>query len=226
MNIEGLDYNTQREKLVLPEYGREIQSMVDHAVGIKDRAERQHCAESIIAIMDHMFPDGADAEEHHRKLWDHLAIMSGFTLAIDYPFAVKQAEDIAKRPDPMDYPKTRIPVRHYGSMMFELFDRLKNMEPGKERDELVKLTANQMRRDLAQWSHGSCDEEKVAAELARFTDGKIHLDLKNFKFEKLVLVHDNVLQKNNNGQRNNAQKNGSQKNNNASQKNNKKRNNK
>lgn len=219
MNIEGLDYNTQREKLVLPEYGREIQSMVDHAVGIKDRAERQHCAESIIAIMDHMFPDGADAEEHHRKLWDHLAIMSGFKLDIDYPFAVKQAEDIAKRPDPMDYPKTRIPVRHYGSMMFELFDRLKNMEPGKERDELVKLTANQMRRDLAQWSHGSCDEEKVAADLARFTDGKIHLDLKNFKFEKLVLVHDNVLQKNNNGQRNNAQKNGSQKNN-------KKRNNK
>lgn len=226
MNIEGLDYNTQREKLVLPEYGREIQSMVDHAVGIKDRAERQHCAESIIAIMDHMSPDGADAEEHHRKLWDHLAIMSGFKLDIDYPFAVKQAEDIAKRPDPMDYPKTRIPVRHYGSMMFELFDRLKNMEPGKERDELVKLTANQMRRDLAQWSHGSCDEEKVAADLARFTDGKIHLDLKNFKFEKLVLVHDNVLQKNNNGQRNNAQKNGSQKNNNASQKNNKKRNNK
>ena len=226
MNIEGLDYNTQREKLVLPEYGREIQNMVDHAVGIKDRAERQHCAESIIAIMDHMFPDGADAEEHHRKLWDHLAIMSGFKLDIDYPFAVKQAEDIAKRPDPMDYPKTRIPVRHYGSMMFELFDRLKNMEPGKERDELVKLTANQMRRDLAQWSHGSCDEEKVAADLARFTDGKIHLDLKNFKFEKLVLVHDNVLQKNNNGQRNNAQKNGSQKNNNASQKNNKKRNNK
>ena len=100
------------------------------------------------------------------------------------------------------------------------------MEPGKERDELVKLTANQMRRDLAQWSHGSCDEEKVAADLARFTDGKIHLDLKNFKFEKLVLVHDNVMQKNNNGQRNNAQKNGSQKNNNASQKNNKKRNNK
>lgn len=226
MNIEGLDYNTQREKLVLPEYGREIQSMVDHAVAIKDRAERQHCAESIIAIMDHMFPDGADAEEHHRKLWDHLAIMSGFKLDIDYPFAVKQAEDIAKRPDPMDYPKTRIPVRHYGSMMFELFDRLKNMEPGKERDELVKLTANQMRRDLAQWSHGSCDEEKVAADLARFTDGKIYLDLKNFKFEKLVLVHDNVLQKNNNGQRNNAQKNGSQKNNNASQKNNKKRNNK
>ena len=224
MNIEGLDYNTQREKLVLPEYGREIQSMVDHAVAIKDRAERQHCAESIIAIMDHMFPDGAGVEDHERKLWDHLAIMSGFKLDIDYPYAVKQAEDIAKRPDPMDYPMTRIPVRHYGAMMFEIFDRLKNMEPGAEREELVKLTANQMRRDLAQWSHGSCDEEKVAADLARFTDGKIQLDLKNFKFEKFVLPTGNVPQKNNHASQKNN--NGSQKNNNGSQKNNKKRNNK
>ena len=200
MNIEGLDYNTQREKLVLPEYGREIQNMVDHAVAIKDRAERQHCAESIIAIM------------------------SGFKLDIDYPYAVKQAEDIAKKPDPMDYPMTRIPVRHYGAMMFEIFDKLKNMEPGAEREELVKLTANQMRRDLAQWSHGSCDEEKVAADLARFTDGKIQLDLKNFKFEKFVLPTGNVPQKNNHASQKNN--NGSQKNNNGSQKNNKKRNNK
>lgn len=195
MNIEGLDYNTQREKLVLPEYGREIQNMVDHAVAIKDRAERQHCAESIIAIMDHMFPDGADAEDHHRKLWDHLAIMSGFKLDIDYPYAVKQAEDIAKKPDPMDYPMTRIPVRHYGAMMFEIFDKLKNMEPGAEREELVKLTANQMRRDLAQWSHGSCDEEKVAADLARFTDGKIQLDLKNFKFRNSCCLQVMFLRK-------------------------------
>lgn len=95
----------------------------------------------------------------------------------------------------MDYPMTRIPVRHYGAMMFEIFDKLKNMEPGAEREELVKLTANQMRRDLAQWSHGSCDEEKVAADLARFTDGKIQLDLKNFKFEKFVLPTGNVPQK-------------------------------
>ena len=186
MNIEGLDYNTQREKLVLPEYGREIQKMVDYAVTLEDREERQRCAETIIAIMRRMFPEGGNAEEQERKLWDHLAIMSGFRLDIDFPFDVSQAVQIAKKPAPMEYPMKKIPVRHYGSMIFELFDKLKTMEPGEERDELVKLTANQMRRNLVQWSHGSSDEEKVASDLARFTDGKIQLDLDTFRFDRIV----------------------------------------
>lgn len=196
MNIEGLDYNTQREKLVLPEYGREIQNMVDYALTLTDRQERQCCAETIVAIMGRMFPNNGNGEEHERKLWDHLAIMSGFQLDIDYPFDVTQAVQIAKKPEPMEYPMKKIPVRHYGSMIFELFDKLKTMEPGDERDELVKLTANQMRRNLVQWSHGSSDEEKVASDLARFTDGKIQLDLDSFKFEKIVEQHE-PQQKNN-----------------------------
>ena len=184
MNIEGLDYNTQREKLVLPEYGREIQQMVDHAVSIEDRAERQRCAETIISIMERMFPDTSNSEEHERKLWDHLAIMSNFQLDIDFPFDVSQAVQIAKKPEPMAYPMQKIPVRHYGTMVFQLFEKLKTMEPGEERDELVKLTANQMHRNLMQWSHGSSDLEKVASDLARFTDGQIQLDIDNFKFDK------------------------------------------
>ena len=196
MNIEGLDYNTQREKLVLPEYGREIQKMVDHALTIKDRNERQHCAETIVAIMRRMFPETGNAEEQARKLWDHLAIMSNFQLDIDYPFDVSQAVQIARKPEPLDYPMKKIPVRHYGAMVFELFEKLKMMEPGGERDELVKLTANQMRRDLMQWSHGSADEEKVASDLARFTDGKIQLDLRTFKFDRTI-GHEQLPIKNN-----------------------------
>ena len=189
MNIEGLDYNTQREKLVMPEYGREIQNMVNHAVTLEDKGERQRCAEAIIAIMKRMFPEGNGVEDHERKLWDHLAIMSNFQLDVDYPFDVSQAVQIAKKPEPMEYPMKQIPIRHYGSMIFELFDKLKTMEPGDERDELVKLTANQMHRNLMQWSHGSSDLEKVASDLARFTDGKIQLDVHNFKFDK-VAEHD------------------------------------
>ena len=185
MNKLGLDYNTQREKLALPEYGREIQQMVDYCVKLEDRKERQHCAETIITIMDRMFPENRSVENHERKLWDHLAIMSGFQLDIDYPFDIQDAVKIAKRPEPMDYPMQRIPVRHYGAMLFEIFDRLKHMGPGKERDELVKLTANQLPRHLIQWSHGSSDEQKVASDLARFTDGKIQLDLDHFEFEKI-----------------------------------------
>lgn len=184
MNIEGLDYNTQREKLVLPEYGREIQQMVDYAVGLKDRAERQRCAETIVAIMDRMFPENKGTEDHERKLWDHLALMSAFKLDIDYPFDVSHAAQITQKPEPLEYPMQKIPVRHYGAMLFEIFDKLKTMEPGEERDALVALAANQMRRNLLQWSHGSCDDEKVASDLARFTNGKIQLDLDTFQFDR------------------------------------------
>ena len=131
MEIEGLDYNTQREKLLLPEYGREVQSMVDYAMTLTDRAERQRCANSIVAIMK------------------------------------------------------RIPVRHYGNMMFEVFDKLKTMEKGREYDELVRLAANQMKRDLVLWGHGSTDDEKVASDLAGFTDGRVQLDLSTFRFDRV-----------------------------------------
>ena len=185
MNIKGLDYNTQRSQLILPEYGREIQQMVDHAVSLENREERQRCAETIVTIMARMFPEDKSVEDKNRKFWDHLAIMSGFKLDIDYPCDVTHAARIAKKPDPMPYPMKRIPVRHYGAMLFGVFEKLEQMEPGEERDALVKLTANQMRRDLVLWSHGSSDEEKVASDLARFTHGKIQLDLDHFKFEPI-----------------------------------------
>lgn len=185
MNIEGLDYNTQREHLIMPEYGREIQKMVDHAVGLPTKEERQQCAETIIGIMQRMFPQNGTPEDHNQKLWDHLALMSNFKLDIDYPCDVSQALKITDKPEPMPYPMKAIPVRHYGYMMFEVFEKLKTMPEGPERDELARITANQMKRCLYQWSHGSADDEKVANDLARFTDGVIQLDLDTFVFEKI-----------------------------------------
>lgn len=123
MDIEGLDYNTQREKLILPEYGREVQNMVDYALTITDRQERQHCAETIVSTMARMFPQNKESEEYLRKLWDHLAIMSNFELDIDYPFDVSQAAKIYTKAEPVQYPMNRIPVRHYGNMMFEMFEK-------------------------------------------------------------------------------------------------------
>lgn len=187
MNIEGLDYNTQREKLALPEYGREIQRMVDHAKTLPDKKERQRCAQTIVAIMDRMFPQNRQNADYKHKLWDHLALMSNFELDIDWPYDIHQAVDITSRPEPMPYPMKDIAVRHYGYMVFELFDKLKQMPPGRERDELARVTANQMKRNLMLWSHGSSDDEKVASDLARFTDGKIQLDLSTFKFEKVSM---------------------------------------
>lgn len=187
MNIEGLDYNTQREKLIMPEYGREVQSMIDYAVTLEDRDERQRCANAIVAIMERMFPQAAGTPDFEHKLWDHLAIMSGFRLDIDYPCDISQAGKIAEKPAPVEYPMKKIPVKHYGYMMFELFDKLKTMEDGPERDELIRITANQMKRNLRQWSNGSADDEKVASDLAAYTGGRVQLDLDTFEFDKMEI---------------------------------------
>lgn len=185
MNIEGLDYNTQREKLVLPEYGREVQNMVDHALTIEERSERQRCAETIVRVMARMVPQTNNGEDYEHKLWDHLALMSNFQLDIDWPFDVSQAQKMTEKPEPVPYPMTDIPVRHYGNMVFEVFEKLKTMPDGDEYNELVRITANQMKRDLMMWSHGSADDEKIASDLARFTDGRVQLDLQTFKFERI-----------------------------------------
>lgn len=182
MNIEGLDYNTRREKLVLPEYGREVQKMVDYAMTLKSKNERQRCAYTIISIMERMFPQNKESKDYKQKLWDHLALMSDFKLDIDYPVDINEAKKITAKPEPMGYPVKKNPVKHYGGMMFELFDKLRTMPEGPERDELTRLVANQMKRNLILWSHGSSDDEKIASDIARFTDGKIQLDLDDFKF--------------------------------------------
>ena len=185
MNIPGLDYNTQRERLILPQYGREIQNMVDYAMTLPTKEERQRCAEAIVAIMDRMNAQNRGNYDHMEKLWDHLALMANFKLDIDYPCDVSQALKIATKPEPMTYPMSKIPVRHYGKLLFEAFEQLKTMEPGERRDAFVRSVANQMKRSLMQWGHGSSDDEKVASDLARFTDGNIQLDLDAINIERI-----------------------------------------
>ena len=186
MNIQGLDYNTQRQALLLPEYGREIQKMIDHAVGLPNREERLRCAKTIVKLMETKVPQIRENANHQQTLWDHLYLMSGKQLDIDWPYDVGEAERIHAKPSPMARPATSIGLRHYGRLVEELWEQLKTMPEGKERDELTRQTANQMKRDLVLWGHGSIDDEKVADDLARYTDGKIQLDLNTFSFERFV----------------------------------------
>ena len=203
MNIQGLDYNTKREQLVMPEYGREVQNMVDICGGLDTKAMRQSCAEAIVTIMERMFPQNHEDVNYKQKLWDHLAIMSDFKLDIDWPYDISQANKILAKPQPMEYPMTKISVRHYGHIMAEVFERLKTMAPGEERDALTKLAANQMKLSLMMWSHGSCDDEKVASDLAKYTDGKIQLDLNTFVFNK-IMENEPVANRNNNNRNGNT----------------------
>lgn len=188
MDIKGLDYNTQREKLIMPEYGREIQKMVDHAISLPTKEERMKCAQAIIHQMENKTPQLRDSSDYQQTLWDHLYLMSHKQLDIDWPFDVSNAEKILSKPQPLEHPKADVQSRqrHYGRLMMEVFEKLKAMPEGEERDELVRITANQMKRDLATWGHGSMDDEKVADDLARFTDGKIQIDPQSFRFERVT----------------------------------------
>lgn len=187
MNIKGLDYNTQREKLVMPEYGREIQKMVDLAISLPTKEERNLCAQSIIHHMEAKNLQVRTSPDYEQTLWDHLYLMSHKQLDIDWPFDVDEAEKIQAKPQPMTPPHDdgRYYSRHYGKLMQQVFEKLKSMPEGAERDELVRQTANQMKRNLTAWGHGAMDDERIADDLARFTDGIIQIDLSTFRFEQM-----------------------------------------
>ena len=185
MNIKGLDYNTKRDTLLLPEYGREIQRMVDYAISRPSREERNACANTIVRMMATKMPSYAETNDGLRALWDHLYMMGHGQLDIDWPYDVSEAVKIMQRPKPMPIRKNPVRLRHYGHLMEECFNILKTMPEGKGRDRLIYLTANQMKRDLATWGRGTMDDERVADDLARYTDGRVQLNLDNIRLENV-----------------------------------------
>lgn len=170
-----MQYNTQQKRMPLPEYGRSIQNMVDHALTIKDRAERQRCANTIINIMGNMFPQLRDVPDLKRKLWDHLAIMSDFQLDIDYPFEIVRKESIDGKPDNIPYPNAKIRYRHYGRGVEELIKKAAALPEGREKDNLVALICNHMKKDYISWNKDNVDDRKIACDLAELSDGKLQM---------------------------------------------------
>ena len=138
-------------------------------------------------------PQIRENADYQQTLWDHLYLMSHKELDIDWPYNVNEAEKILSKPEPLGHPAhdEQAHLRHYGRLLTQIFEKLKTMPEGSERDELVRQTANQMKRDLFTWGHGSIEDEKVADDLARYTDGKIQLDLQSFHFERLDMPNSN-----------------------------------
>lgn len=182
-----MDYNTHRSKMRMPEYGRSIHQMVEHCKTIGNRAERQRCAESIVETMKMLHPDIRLQTDYRQRLWDHLAIMSNFELDIDYPCDVSNALKATERPAPMALPKRHIPVRHYGNLVFKSLDHVRKMEQGPERDELLRLVANHMKRDLMTYGNAAPDNDRVISDIAQYTDGEIQIDPDKFKFDFIVV---------------------------------------
>ena len=171
-----LRYNTQLERLVLPEYGRNVQQMVDHCLAITDREERNRCARTIIAAMSTLFPEMRETEASRHKLWDHLAVMSGFKLDIDWPCEVISSDRLAQKPEKVPYPASSMRLRQYGRGIVQMIARAAAMEPGAERDELVIMLASQMKKQLAATSHDGATDARVFRDMADYSHGEIRLD--------------------------------------------------
>jgi hypothetical protein len=171
-----MKYNTQEKQLVLPEYGRNIQNMVNYCVSIPDREERTRCAGAIITIMGNMFPHLRDVNDFKHILWDHLAIMSNFALDIDYPYEIVKKEDMYIKPDKLPYSQGRIIYKHYGKNLENMIRKATEYEEGEHKDYLISLLANHMKKSFLTWNKEVVDDQKIFMDLEFLSKGHFVLD--------------------------------------------------
>ncbi|GHU72609.1 hypothetical protein FACS189413_15930 [Bacteroidia bacterium] len=179
--ITALKYNTQEKRLNLPEYGRNMQNMVDYCVSIPDREERSRCADTIINIMGNMFPHLRDVNDFKHILWDHLAIMSDFALDIDYPYEVVKREDMYIRPPRLPYLQGKITYKHYGRYLESMIRKAVKYENGEEKEVLTGLLANHMKKSFLTWNKEVVDDRKIFDDLEQLSKGNIILDEEQHK---------------------------------------------
>lgn len=183
-----LTYNTQLKKLVLPEYGRNIQQMVDHCLTIPDKEERTKCAYSIIEIMGNLFPNLRDEDDFKHKLWDHLAIMSEFRLDIDYPCEIVSAENLETNPEKLEYTSTSIKYRHYGKYIELMVAKIATLEDGAEKQQLISLVANHMKKMMLALNKDGVEDAKIFKDLYEYSSGKINLQESDFHLHEFKEV--------------------------------------
>jgi len=168
-----MDYNSTRKILVLPEYGRHIQKMVDHALTIENREERTRCVNSIISVMGNLFPHLRDVSDFKHKLWDHIAIMSDFKLDIDFPYNLPEASNFTTKPEKVPYSDGKMRFRHYGKLIEQMIEQATTMEEGDLRNHLVSLIANHMRKSLLSWNKDYATDERIANDIENISKGKL-----------------------------------------------------
>jgi len=175
INYMEYDYNTSRNRLILPEYGRNIQKMVEYILTIPDREERNRLAQAVIIIMGNMNPHLRDINDFKHKLWDHLAIMADFRLDIDFPYTIPQAEEFAEKPRRVSYSNSDIRYRHYGHIVESLIKEAMKLPEGEDKDTLTKLIANHMKKSYLAWNRDSVTDEIIFNDLFELSGKRLHV---------------------------------------------------
>ena len=172
----SLEYNTERPKMLIPEYGRNVQKMVDFAITIADRDERNKVAQAIIAVMGELKQHLRDAEDYKHKLWTHLFIMSDFQLDVDSPYPIPEREKLAEKPERMAYPQSPIKFGHYGKAVEKLIAVARSLDQGEERLALTKVIANMMKKFHLMFNSSSIDESVIMEHLKKLSEGELTID--------------------------------------------------
>ncbi len=173
--IDDLEYNTEREHLIIPEYGRHLQKMINYAKTRETKEERNKVAKAIISVMGNLQPHLRDVPDFQHKLWDQLFIMSNFELDADSPYEKPSRELLQSRPDPLRYPQNHPKYRFYGNNIKTMIDVAITWEEGEMKEALVYTIANHMKKSFLNWNKDTVEDDVIFGHLYEMSNGKINL---------------------------------------------------
>jgi hypothetical protein len=170
-----MKYNTDKEDIVIREYGRHVQGMVNHALTIKDKPERQRFAEAIIQLMGILNPQLRNVSDYKHKLWDHLFIMSRFKLDVDSPYPIPTEEEARIKPADLPYPKHKIKLRHYGKNVETMIKKAIDMEDEEKKAQFTEIIGNFMKMAYKNWSNEEVSNELVKEDMKTLSKGLLEI---------------------------------------------------
>lgn len=173
--IDDLEYNTEREHLIIPEYGRHLQKMINYAKELPTKEERNKVAKSIINVMGNLQPHLRDVPDFQHKLWDQLFIMSDFELDADSPYPTPSKEELTEKPEPLRYPQNHPKYRFYGNNIKTMIDVANTWEEGDLKEALVYTIANHMKKCFLNWNKDTVEDDVIFDHLYELSGGKINL---------------------------------------------------
>lgn len=182
-----LTYNTNLKPLRLPEYGRNIQNMLDYCLSLPDRNERNAAAAAIVKTMENLFPHLRETPGDSSKFWDHLAIMSGFSTEIDWPEGTVCEEELTSKPEKITINQSNVKFRCYGRMVERMMNYAASLPSGEEKDQLIFMIADQMKKSLLA-INPDVDDARIFADIAEMTHGEIRLDPKLHRLHSFRIV--------------------------------------
>ncbi|MCB0787656.1 MAG: DUF4290 domain-containing protein, partial [Flavobacteriales bacterium] len=173
MSTVAFDYNTQRPRLIIPEYGRHVQRMVEYCMEVEDREQRTRTAKAIIQVIGRLNPQLRNSDNFERTLWDHLYIMSDLKLDVDGPFPKPTTEDLESKPERVAYPQTKIRFGHYGKLVERMIDQCAAMEEGAARTAYTEVIANHMKKQFLTWNRDTVPDPVILKDLSDMSKGAL-----------------------------------------------------